>query len=316
MKRNTIANLSLPPVEPGEIPYSFTNALAPSLWAAGCTLDRKAICGASGFAFRIWVEVKEQCPSAMSIFDFDLLRVAVELCGHECTHITRLWQEEAQEEERRGQAHEAIKAAVDRGIPPVVWDVGIPEWGLIAGYDEEEQAYETIDCFGQRGTMPYGQLGKREIPILAVTIPGAPTGRSPRELARETVRIAVDHARGREWEERPAYENGLAAYPAWAALMGRVDQTGLSGRYYAGTYAHFRDCAAHYLTLLAGEDPGFQPAAQAYARVAAQLRAVRDARNDSAFPAKNLLERMERAILAAQEEERGAVELLETMLSR
>lgn len=312
--KNAIADLNLLPVEPGEFPFSFTHALASSLNRMGCPLDRKFITGASGFAFRIWAEVKTQCPSAMSIFDFELLKKAVELCGYSCSHISRLWHEAHLEAERRELAKQAIRTAVDEGRAPVVWGIGIPEWGLIAGYDDDAQIYETINCLGQRGEMPYTQLGQGEVPILAVTIPGKPGGKSVRNLARETLQAAVNHARGREWENRPDYENGLAAYPVWAALIKNVDQTGFSSQYYVGTYTHFRDCAATYLAALASEDSRMLPAAEKYASVAAHLKDARDARIDPAFPSPVLLDRMERYILQAFKEETAGVALLEELL--
>lgn len=312
--KNTIANLTLLPAEPGEIPFSFTHALASSLRASGCPLDRKVITGASGFAFRIWVEIKTQCPSAMSIFDFNLLKTGVKLCGYSCTHISRLWHEEPLEAERREKAYKAIVAAVDEGRAPIAWDIGIPEWGMIAGYDDEAQEYETIDCLGRRGAMPYAQLGKREIPILSVTIPGKPAGKSLKELAPQTIVSAINHARGREWEERPAYENGLAAYPAWAALIKGVDQAGFPSQYYVGTYAYFRDCAAAYLAELARGDGRLRPAAEAYARVAAHLKDAKEARADASFPSQALLDKMEQSVLAAYEEEKKAVEILESFM--
>lgn len=333
--KNRIENLSLLPAEPGEIPFSFTHALASSLHASGCALDRKIITGASGFAFRMWAEVKTQCPSAMSIFDFNLLKVGVELCGYFCTHITRLWHdgtlpsgcwqqdatpntkkwhEKHPESESQEIAYMAIKEAIDDDIPPIAWDIGIPEWGLIAGYNDDKQEYETIDCRGVRGAMPYAQLGKREIPILSVTIPGKSSGKSLYELAPQTIIMAVNHAHGREWEERPAYENGLAAYPAWAALIRNLDQTGFSSQYYAGVYAHLRDCAAAYLAYLAAGRPKLAPAAEAYARVAAHLKDARDARNDASFPTPALLKRMEQSVLAAYEEEKKGVTGLEKIM--
>ncbi len=312
--KNRIANLCLLPREPGEIPFSFTHALASSLVASGCGLDRRIITGASGFAFRLWVEPRTQCPSAMSTFDFvTLLRAGVEFCGYACTHITRLWDQNDLEEARREEAHAAIRLAVDEGRAPVAWDIGIPEWGLIAGSDDDKRVYETIVCRGKTGTMPFGQLGKREIPILAVTIPGAPTGEDPRTLAARPLAAAVCHAHGLECSFGNA--NGLAAYPAWAALIKTVDQTGFHSQYYTGIYAHFRGCAAAYLAWLAQETPRFRPAAQAYGRVAEHLRAAHAARGDPAFPTPALLDHMEQAILAAYEEEKTAVAELEKLIT-
>ena len=306
--KNRIENLNLLPAEPDEIPFSFTHMLASSLAASGCNLDRKLITGASGFAFRIWIH-ETMCPSAMSTFDFAaLLRAGVEFCGYTCTHIIRLWDQVNMESERREQAHEAIKLAVDCGHAPVVWDIGIPEWGLIKGYDDEMQVYETIDCFGRQGAMPYVQLGKREIPILSVTIPGKATGQSLYELAPRALAAAISHAHG--LEIRFGIVNGLEAYPVWAALIKSSDQTGFNSQYYAGIYTHFRDCAAAYLSFLASENPKFKPASEVYAQVAECLKDARNARNSPAFPTPALLNQMEQSILAAyMEEQRGVVEL-------
>jgi hypothetical protein len=310
--KNRIKHLVLLPTEPGEIPFSFTHALASSLHAMGCNVDRKIITGASGFAFRMWVE-KTQCASAMSTFDFAaLLKAGVNFCGYSCTHILRLWEQENMEAERREQAHEAIISAVDDGRPPIVWDIGVPEWGLIAGYDDEKQEYATIDCRGIEGCMPYAQLGKREIPILAVTIPDKPTGESLYALAPRTLAMAICHAYGLEISWGNA--TGLAAYPAWAALMKSVDQTGFNSQYYAGIYAYLRSCAAAYLYYLAAHNVKFTPAAEAYARIATQLKAVSDARNDPSFPTAALLEQMESGILAAYEMEKKGVAELEKRL--
>lgn len=307
--KNRIEHLAWLPAEQGEIPFSFTHALASSLHAMGCTLDRRIITGASGFAFRIWVE-KTLCLSAMSTFDFiSLLKAGVILCGYTCTHITRLWDQEGMEKERREQAHEAIKSAVDDGRAPIAWDIGIPEWGLIAGYDDEKQEYETIDCRGIYGSMPYTQLGKREIPILAVTIPLRPTGETLLDLAPRTVALAICHAHGLE----VSFGNdiGLAAYPAWAALIKTVDQTGFNSQYYAGIYAHLRSCAGSYLQYLAAGHSKFEPAAQAYTKTAELLKVACDARNDPSFPTPALLDKMESMILAAYEMEKTGIKELE-----
>lgn len=313
--KNQLQNFHMLPVEAGEIPFSFTHMLASSLTYSGYAVSREAVTAASAFAFRIWVDAKANCPSATSIFDFDLLKTGVELNGFGCTYISRLWHEEAVEAERREEAHRAIVQAIDRGIAPVVWDIGIPEWGVIFGYDDESQAYDTLSIQNKQETLPYAQLGKREIPILSVTIPGNPTQISPAELLRATIRTVVDHARGREWEDRPNYENGLAAYPHWANLIRTVDQASFPSLYYVATYASLRRSAAAWLRTVAAGDASLAPAAAAYAEVALALRvAFYLVRLNPAFPTSELLDAFHDGILKAYEAEQRGVELLEQWL--
>lgn len=310
-----IENFHLLPCEPGEIPFSFTHMLASSLKHSGCALSREYITSASGFAFRLWAETKTQCPSAMSVFDFKLLKKGVELAGYDCVYISRLWHEEDVEAERRADAHEAIVKAVNEDVAPIVWDVGIPEWGVIIGYDDEAQAYEFISATGEHGRMPYAQLGRREIPILSVTIPAGHRQEAPMELARGTLKAAVEHARGREWTERPAYESGLAAYPVWAELVHSVDQAGFPSKYYVGTYASLRRCAADYLRELAEHDVSLQAAADAYARVAQALSEAQAVRLQKDFPTPGMLDALHDLILRAYDAEQEGVTLLEQWLS-
>lgn len=313
---NHIEHFNLLPRGPREMPFSFTHMLASSLNHAGCPLSHEYITGASGFAFRIWVETKTQCPSAMSVFDFDLLKKGVELAGYDCVHVSRLWHEEAVEAERREKAHRAIIKAVNEGIAPVVWDVGIPEWGVIVGYDEEAQTYDTISAAGERDRMAYAQLGRREIPILSVAIPAGRRKREPIELARDTLRTAVDHAHGREWTERPAYESGLAAYPAWAELVRSVDQTGFPSKYYVCTYASLRRSAAAYLSELSEYDTSLQAAADAYTRVSQALSEAQAVRLNTDFPTSRLLDALHSLILCAYTAEQEGVVLLEQWLDK
>lgn len=313
--KNQLQNFHMLPCEAGEIPFSFTHMLASSLTYSGYAVGRESVTGASAFAFRIWVDTKANCPSATSIFDFNLLKTGVEINGYDCTYISRLWHEEAQEVERREQAHRAIVDAIDGGIAPVVWDIGIPEWGVIIGYDDDAQAYDTVSIQNKRETLPYAQLGKREIPILSVTVPGKPLDTSPAELARHTIRIAVDHARGREWEDRPNYENGLAAYPHWANLVRTVDQASFPSLYYVATYASLRRSAAIWLRGVAAGDASLALAAAAYSQVAAALRAsFYLVRLNPAFPTPELLEAFHGGISKAYEAEQRGVDLLEQWL--
>ena len=310
-----IEQFHLLPCSNGEMPFSFTHMLASSLKHTGCPLSYEEITGASGFAFRLWVETKTQCPSAMSVFDFELLRKGIELTGYDVVYVSRLWHEEDVEEERREEAHRAIISAVNENITPIVWDVGIPDWGVIIGYDEEVQAYDTISATGEYGHMAYAQLGRREIPILSVAIPPKHRNEEPITLARNTIKTEIEHARGHEWTERPAYESGLAAYPVWAELVRSVDQSGFPSMYYVSTYASLRRCAAAYLANLVEHDGSLHPAANAYTRVGKALCEAQSIRQNAEFPTSALLDELYNKILLAYSAEQEGVALLEQWLS-
>lgn len=80
-------------------------------------------------------------------------------------HISRLWDEENLEHSRRTESVQAIKNSLDNNIPPVVWDVGIPEWGLITGYNDASERFSYLSITASVDEMDYDDLEQGEIPI-------------------------------------------------------------------------------------------------------------------------------------------------------
>lgn len=306
--KNTISNVRWLDNDPG---FSFTKSLFTSLKFVGHDVTQAQIAAKSGFAFRIWI-AKTLCPSATSIFDWELLKKGVEQCGFEATHITRLWNEEYLEVERREQAHAVIKKAVDDGIPAIVWDACIPEWELITGYDDENKEYSVLSVTGKTAVMHYDKLGRREIPIMSVTIPGKPNGRTEAESTKTVLQMAVDHARQHEWEDRPEYQDGLKAYLTWAEAMNIVTENDWQSRYYIQTYECMRRYAVEYLSSLAKDIKELEPASQHYRNVHNHLKLALVLRNDNSFPARGIIEQIQQQIImAGNAEEQGVVSIEE-----
>jgi hypothetical protein len=272
--------------EPG-IAHSYLAGLATALRHLDGRLDPFRLMGASGFAFRIFVN-ETFCPSAMSVFDWSaLLPEAVEQAGHRCTYVSRLWEEGEVEEPRREEAHQAIVEGLEEGRPAVVWDVHEAEWGLIVGCDDRREEYATLTCAGRDSTLPFDRLGRNGIDILSVAIPGESNGRSRDEIVRRSLEAAVAHAEGREWMDRPKYQDGLAAFDLWATLYDRwvlIARAGKSdrlspdlprfARYYGAVHYGARCYARDYLSVLADGDADLKEAASAYSTVATALRPV------------------------------------------
>ncbi|MEN6480055.1 MAG: hypothetical protein ABFD20_10520 [Anaerolineales bacterium] len=289
--------------EPG-IVFSFIAALATALQARGDPVEPVWLMGASGWAFRIIVE-KGLCPSSTSVFDWrSILPESVRNAGWECIAVTRLWDEEAVRAERQAEARAAIVAGIDAGTPAIVWDLKLPEWGVITGYDDEAQVFYGLAGDGQPATMPYAELGEREVKILSVVVPGAPNGRPRAEAVRRALETAVRHAEGGEWGDRPEYQDGLAAFEQWArALTSPIGPTHEQAIYHAAHWAGARCYARDFLRGQCAGCPTLQPAADAYAKVANGLLAVWRQTVSLQHAGQS-----ERALLAEQVREAGCYE--------
>ncbi len=199
--------------------FSFAKALSCAVKNSPYAELAEDIVASSGFAFRMWVSA-DLCPSETSIWDFGGQPKWIQNGGLTVTHANCCWQPEKVLNDARNDVMPKIKASIDRGIPVVAWDIGVCEWGLITGYDDETQKFATLCINGKSGEMDYGRLGNREMPMLnVVTITGR-TDRSQADIMAGTKVIAREHLYGREWCDNA---QGLAAYERLIAMFESED---------------------------------------------------------------------------------------------
>lgn len=230
--------------------FSFAKSLSCAVKNSPWAEYAEDIIATSGFAFRMWVSA-DLCASATSIWQFDMQKPWVENGGLSCDYVGRYWGQDDIEEERRLQAIANIKKSIDNGIPAVSWDIGVPEWGLITGYDDETQMFNVLAINDLSNSdnggvqMPYDQLGKREIPILSVLTVTGKTEKSAESILRDTKKLAVSHLKGEEWCDNA---KGLEAYPA---LIRHFEEdfnpeASWNLEYFLGTYAPLKYYAWKY----------------------------------------------------------------------
>jgi len=222
---------------------SLSCAVKNSPWAE-CAED---IIATSGFAFRMWV-ADDLCVSATSIWGFDGQKPWVENGGLTCDYVGRYWGQDNIEEEKRLEAIVNIKKSIDNGIPAISWDIGIPEWGLITGYNDTSQTFDVLPApmNQQAGTMAYDILGKRELPLLSVLTITGKKEKTPESILYDTKKLAAFHLKGGEWCDNP---KGLDAYPALIRHFEAADpELALSWQmeYMLGTYGGLKYYAWKY----------------------------------------------------------------------
>lgn len=119
-----------------------------------------------------------------------------------------------------------IRYSVSRGLPAVVWDLNIPEFGLIYGYDDHARIWHGVD-FIQRATVPYDHLGRgvnEEIFVLTVEPEHV---RDKRDI-QAVLQNILAHYNGCDPYTLHGTVSGLAAYAAWreALQKGGVEPNG------------------------------------------------------------------------------------------
>jgi len=225
--------------------FSFAKSLCAALQCSDYVFKAEDIIAASGFAFRMWVDASSLCPSATSIWSFRQQKPWVENGGLTCAYVERLWGQDAQEEERRREALMLIRQSIDRGIAAVSWDISGCEWGLIIGYDDDTETLCTLKTDGRESSIPYGKLGKLDIPILSVLTLTGISDRSDEEILAGTRKMAAAHLLGKEWCDNA---KGLAAYDALISFVeGKLSEDSMWNlEYMLGTYAALKWYAWQY----------------------------------------------------------------------
>lgn len=299
--------------EPG-LQHSYYSSLATIIKYKYGKVDPVWLMGTSGMAFRIWVN-KGLCPSAMSIFDWSqILPQAPAQYGMDYKYISRLWHENDVKDKRQIEAIKAIKEAINNNTPAIVWDIELPEWGLITGYDDEKSEFITLSCLQNRGTMKYELLGERAVKVLSVMIIGNKKHTiAEKEVIDSSLKTAVAHWSKREWMERPEYEDAAEAYDYWAdaIVTGTKEKTNYDfAKYYADCYCSSKCYARDYLKRIAKGNKLLEKSSDHFAEAAEQLKRVSLAFVDKQIPDKQVLKDVQKKILLAKDAENKAQELL------
>lgn len=287
--------------------FSFAKCLAAAVKNSPYEVLAEDIVATSGFAFRMWM-APDLCPSGTSIWSFDDQKPWVQNGGLRCNYTGRYWGQEDIEEEKQKEALAQIKASINRGIPAISWDTGVPEWGLITGYDDERQLLDTLAITGARENMEYKLLGKREIPILSVLTIEGRTDKEQNQIIRDTLQIALDHLEGKEWCDNI---KGIEVYPTFISFFGKDFNPEIAWNleYYLGTFGGLKYFAWKFF-----QKYGLEALSDCYQRVyetwdkAFQVKARKD------LTERPVREEISALLKTAWEEEEKGMELMRKYL--
>jgi hypothetical protein len=152
--------------------------------------------------------------------------------------------------EQLSQAIAMIQESIDNGIPAIAWDLFIPEFGNIYGYDDDKKEFTAKDPRGN-GPLPYSQLGRGQTNELFVMTLGKKVEVTKASMLCGALDMAIDHAYHREHkQEQPPYENGLKGYDAWIEAFTKREVSEFGNAYNASVVCDAREFAAQFFATL------------------------------------------------------------------
>ena len=179
------------------------------------------------------------------------------------------------------EALKEMKRSIDRGVPAIAFDLNLPEFGVVKGYDDRQQAMlvDTVLTPQTGEVLPYDRWpSTQDVGLVFVFIPSRKASAPDLAMAeREALRFALAHAEGSEGglPSAGAY-HGFAAYDFWAkTLEGEAKVSGFGNAYTGQVLQAARRHAGQFLRELAAKYPGaaeqLSQAASAYERAALTL---------------------------------------------
>lgn len=235
---------------------TWTSA-AQALWGAVQGTDKKYltlvdVMGLSGHAFRMNVDPKKVNAAGPTsfpggyIFRRNLANLGfVTNMGEASVPVSPAHAE---------QTIALVQKSIDQGIPAIAFDLFIPEFGNIYGYDDEQRVFYAKDV-SQDGTIPYQRFVEPKIHVLFLITIADSIPHSKYEMLRMALDMIVDHARGREWnhEFKGNFAMGLDGYDAWIGVMKRREADEFGNAYNVAVVADAREFAAEFLRRMAAD---------------------------------------------------------------
>jgi hypothetical protein len=258
---------------------SHLGALKGCLDYLGLNVSEPWLFGATGHAFILNIH-EDVCPSGPTAWNTQMLHVLGRNLGYTAEGVFAL-RGDGDFGEKQRRAWETVRRAVDESRPCYGWELEIPEFYVIHGYDEEGYHYSGPRREDGRGPKPWNRLGATPIGCLEVY---ALKGADPSDDAtavRDALAFVLEHARNPVKWTYPGYKAGPAGYDAWIKALVENTAEGFGMAYNSVVWYTCRANGVGFLEEAKGRiggdvGPLFERAKRHYQVVSENLRVVAD----------------------------------------
>ena len=183
--------------------------------------------------------------------------------------------------EKQEQAWEHVRAAIDQGLPCYGWELEIPEYYVVYGYDDIGYYFSGPGLDGGGGPRPWQELGDTEIGVLEMYSVRPGPAADDVQTVKEALAFALEHATGPEKWIFPDYRSGPAGYDTWIAALEGGQAHSHGAAYNAAVWSECRGYAVLFLQeakeRLGGPAAGlFEEAVEHYQVVSDNLKRVEE----------------------------------------
>ena len=201
--------------------------------------------GATGHAFIINVH-DVVCPSGPTAWHTEMLHTLGKNVGYSSPGLSAT-RKDADFDEKRRLTWENTKLALDNGLPAYGWELAIPEYYVVCGYDNVGYYYSGPLCDDGAGPKPWRELGESDVGVLEMYSVIKGEAADDAKAVKEALAFALAFAQSpAEWVY-PKYKAGLGGFDNWIkALEGNIAH-GHGAAYNAAVWHECRRYAVEFL---------------------------------------------------------------------
>ncbi|UCH51021.1 MAG: hypothetical protein JSV54_08470 [Chloroflexota bacterium] len=146
---------------------------------------------------------------------------------------------------KQREAWEFAKKAIDQGIPCYGWELEMPEYYVILGYDDTGYYYSGPGCDFGKGPKPWQELGDTGIGLVEMYSVRPGQAADDARTVKEALEFALEHAE-QKWAHTN-YKAGLAGFDKWINTLEVGTANGDGMAYNTAVWAECRGFGTRFL---------------------------------------------------------------------
>ena len=183
--------------------------------------------------------------------------------------------------DKQKEAWEFVRKSIDQGMPCYGWELEVPEFYVVLGYDDIGYHYSGPLCDSGKGPKPWQELGDTGIGVLEMFSVRPGQAADDGKTVKEALEFALEHAKSPPKWIFPNYQAGLAGYDMWIHTVENGTADGHGMAYNTAVWAECRGFGAQFLREARGRLNGevgvlLEDAAEQYGMVYQRLQRVAD----------------------------------------
>jgi hypothetical protein len=211
----------------------------------GIEIGNAWLYGGTGHAFVINLH-KEVCPSGPTAWNTTKLFELGRNLGYKLDSVfATKGQDNFAEMQKRAWEH--VQSAIDQGTPCYGWELEIPEFYVVYGYDDAGYYFSGPGCDDGKGPKPWHELGDTGIGVLELYSVWPGETADDATTVKQALSFALEHAvTSNEWTHED-YKTGLAGYDNWINALQEGKASDMGMRYNTGVWLECRQNAVGFL---------------------------------------------------------------------